>query len=505
VSSSPSAASTALDRTRARTWLWVSVASFVVSRLVYALHYGVRFEDSSLLNYMQFIDPLLLRTDLARSIYYLRDQPPLFNLFLGVVLKTSGAHATAVFQGVYLALGLSLVCSMYLLLVRLRVGPAFAAIVTLSFAVAPTTILYENWLFYTYPVAALLSASALFLHRFLVDRRLSDATAFFSLLAVIVLTRGIFHFAWLLLLLGALLIFCWTDRRHILLGAAGPAIVVAAFYLKTLLVFGTFLSGHSYQQMNFAVMTVSKLPEGRRQALIKQGLLSPVTTIEANGGTSFRKFAKYIPKYTATGIPLLDKRKKSTGYTNWQHGMVVDIATLFEKDARVVDRLHPELYWRSVSNNVRGYTMVSSHTFPFASNASPNAWKLGHLVRAHDRYLAGVKEAYQPSPGLAVGFLAAIAFGLAVCVRWLWRRCPRSDAAHVLTVGYALFNIVYVSAVTILFSYGDHNRYRFKVTPFYCLLLALLAHAAWRYATHSQRSALRANSERQDDTLLRRP
>ncbi len=467
---------------RTRTWLWVVIASFVVSRLVYALHYGVRFEDSSLLNYMQFIDPLLLRTDLARSIYYLRDQPPLFNLFLGVVLKISGAHANGVFQGIYLALGLSLACSMYLLLARLRVAPAFAALVPILFTVAPTTLLYENWLFYTYPVAALLSVSALFLHRFLVDRRLLDASVFFTLLAVIVLARGIFHFAWLLLLVGGLLIFCWAERRRILLAASIPTMFVAAFYLKTLLVFGTLLSGHAYQQINFAVMTVSRLPEGERQALIKAGVLTPVSTVQANGTTSFRPFAKYMPKYTPTGIPLLDMRKKSTGYTNWQHGMVVDIGALFDKDARVVDGLHPELYWQSVKNNLRRYAVVSSRTYPFVSNASANALKLGSLVRAHDRYLVGAEPPSQPAPGLTFGFLVAIAFALGVCVRWLWQRCPPTDAASVLTVGYVLFNIAYVSAVTILFSYGDHNRYRFKVTPFYCILLALLVQTVWRSA-----------------------
>jgi hypothetical protein len=30
-----------------------------------------------------------------------------------------------------------------------------------------------------------------------------------------------------------------------------------------------------------------------------------------------------------------------------------------------------------------------------------------------------------------------------------------------------------IAAITIVFSFGDHNRYRFKVTPFYYLLTAL--------------------------------
>jgi hypothetical protein len=36
-----------------------------------------------------------------------------------------------------------------------------------------------------------------------------------------------------------------------------------------------------------------------------------------------------------------------------------------------------------------------------------------------------------------------------------------------------LYCTLTVSLITILFSYGDHNRYRFKVSPFYCVFLVL--------------------------------
>jgi hypothetical protein len=32
---------------------------------------------------MQLIDPELLKTDLLTSLWYLREQPPFFNLFVG--------------------------------------------------------------------------------------------------------------------------------------------------------------------------------------------------------------------------------------------------------------------------------------------------------------------------------------------------------------------------------------------------------------------------------------
>lgn len=462
-----------------RRWLVVVVLCFIASRLFYAFFYGLRFEDNPLLDYMQYIDPALLRTDLARSLFYLRDQPPLFNLFLGVVLKVFGAHTTAAFHATYLGLGLALVTSMYLILVRVRVAPAFAALVAVLFTVAPTTVLYEHWLFYTYPVAALLSVSALFLHRFLAEKRLRDAVLFFSLLATIVLVRGIFHLVWLLALLAGLLMFSWPERRRILTAAAGPTLLVAAFYLKTFIVFGGLVSGQTYQQINFAGMTISHLPEKKRQALIKQGKVTPVTTAAIGDFTRLEQFEKYIPQRAPTGIPMLDQPKKSSGYTNWQHASTADIGALYARDAAVVHKLYPKLYRDSVVSNLSVYVMVSSYTFPFGSDGSKNEKKIRPLVEAHDHYFGGELERHKPALGLIVGFSLSIFFALALSIRWLWRRRPALDAPRVLTVAFGLFNILYVSAVTILFSWGDHNRYRFKVTPFYCILFAMLVYALW--------------------------
>lgn len=462
-----------------RRWLAIVVVCFVASRVFYSHHYGLKFEDNALLDYMQYIDPVLLRTDLARSIFYLRDQPPLFNLFLGVVLKVFGAHTNAAFHAAYFSLGLALVTSMYLVMVRVRLAPSFAALVAVLFTVAPTTVLYENWLFYTYPVAALLCVSALFLHRFLADKRLRDAVAFFTLLATIVLVRGIFHLVWLVALLVGLLIFSWPERRRILIGAAGPTLVVLAFYAKTFFVFGGLVSGQTYQQINFAGMTISHLPEKTRKKLIKAGKVTPVTTAAIGDFTPLKQFAPYIPKLEPTGIPMLDQEKKSSGYTNWQHASTANIGALYAKDALTVHRLYPKLYWESVWSNFTVYVMVSSYTFPFGSNGSPNEKKIRTLVRAHDHYVGGELKLHQKAVALMIGFPLAIAFAVATAVRWLWRRRPAADAPRALTVAFALFNILYVSAVTILFSWGDHNRYRFKVSPFYTILTAMLVYALW--------------------------
>jgi len=66
--------------------------AFVVSRvLAYAA--GVRMGLAPLDWYWQYLPLDWLQHDLLRGLYYMHDQPPLYNFYLGAVLQACGAHA----------------------------------------------------------------------------------------------------------------------------------------------------------------------------------------------------------------------------------------------------------------------------------------------------------------------------------------------------------------------------------------------------------------------------
>ena len=176
-----------------RRYLLALIACWIISRLIYLLYFGLRIDIGPLSSYLQYIDPALLRTSLLQSTFYLREQPPGFNLFLGIVLKIFGDHAVSAFQACYLGCGIGLAVVLFLLLRRLGALPPIAFFVAALFCLSPITILYENWLFYTYPLTFLLSLSALFLLRYRESARTLDAAVFFWILAAIVMSRGIFH------------------------------------------------------------------------------------------------------------------------------------------------------------------------------------------------------------------------------------------------------------------------------------------------------------------------
>src|SRR6185503_21391898 len=89
---------------------------FVVSRFVY-FRAGVRFNARTLHWLFQYIEVDLLRHDLVRSLWYLHAQPPLFNLYLGLVLKAFGRAHVGAFWVSYMLLGVAFHLSMYFLAV----------------------------------------------------------------------------------------------------------------------------------------------------------------------------------------------------------------------------------------------------------------------------------------------------------------------------------------------------------------------------------------------------
>jgi hypothetical protein len=457
-----------LDR---RLWGLIAVVGVVIaSRLIYRA-LGVRFSADPLDYYIQFLDPELLRHDLLRSLFYLRDQPPGFNAFVGVMLKLFPVHDAEAFGVLYFGAGLILAASLYGLMLRLGVRVWLAAAVTIGFVASPIAVLYENWLFYTFPLAVMLCASALFLHRWLSERRLKNAAIFFSLLALMVLWRNLCHPIWMLAVVAALLVVERGHRRTIALAALGPVLVVCALLVKHVIVFHTLFQGRPMQQMNLAALTSMRLPDAELRRLISEHslIISDVPLIAGPNG-----FRRYVPPQPKTGIPALDEEyKPKSGYPNWNASIYVAVGALYGADARWALRHRPALYVAAVRENLARYVLPSDQSDPFNTRAYQNRLALQPILTWWNRLLAWQRAPNRTPVAHVIGFPLLLVFALVVVVRG-WRR----ERALALTVAFALYSTLWVSTVTLLFSYGDHNRYRFKVSAFYCLFLALAVERA---------------------------
>jgi hypothetical protein len=465
-------------------WFLLLALVFALSRAVY-LALGVRPDTTPIGLYLQYIDPVLLRNHLWQSLLYLREQPPGFNLYLGLVLK-SPVHPEAIFLVIHLLMGLALAFSLLAVMMRLGVAGWLAFLLAALFTASPITVLYENWIFYEYPVMVSLIVAAWALERYIRAARFRDALIFFLSLAVVASVRGVFHLSWFLLLAAALL---WITRDHWrrgLCAAAVPALLLLAFYAKNYVMFGDLVPGQVYKKMNYADMVQQQAPREAIERLKREGRIGGILEIPAVV-TETPNYAKLVKQPPPTGIPLLDMPLKSTGADNWNSIWTARVADAYYRDAQVVARECPGLLWKQVRVNLRTYLRPATEVFPF--DEAHNAKCLRPFLDCYERITAGelVSEAdADPDQGpmawlTLVLVPACLAAGLVIAVRAFsnragWTPESRARCAAIL---FLLFNIAYDSAVTILFSTSDHNRYREEVAPLYIVLLGLLVTASW--------------------------
>src|SRR3954447_4595863 len=223
-------ASGARTRRRRRRYVLAIVAVFVVSRYIYWLA-GVRFDSWALTNSWQLLPADLLRNDLVRSLWYLHSQPPLFNAFVGVTLHFPHAHGLINIEFVLCTLALAI--AMFFTMLELAVPMSFAFATATLFAISPTTVVYENWMYYTYPVALMSVGAVWCFARYVRTKRVRYAAGVGTLLAMLALTRASYHLVFVAV--GAIVVIAVAPkvtRRRVFVAVGIPVLVVAALYVK---------------------------------------------------------------------------------------------------------------------------------------------------------------------------------------------------------------------------------------------------------------------------------
>ncbi|MFM8409055.1 MAG: hypothetical protein ACKOCT_02170 [Alphaproteobacteria bacterium] len=169
---------------------------FVASRIFVDRVLGLHFDPSALVWCMQFLDPVLLRDDLARSLWWLHAQPPLFNLFLGLGVKAFSERGPG-FGLLFRAASLALVLALHALLRRLGVRRGWALGACLLFLASPALFYCECWLYYTLFEALLLVLTCLGFARMVARPTTGRFAEFLAWPTLLCLLRSTFQPAWL--------------------------------------------------------------------------------------------------------------------------------------------------------------------------------------------------------------------------------------------------------------------------------------------------------------------
>src|SRR5262249_9113258 len=156
------------------------------------------------------------------AVFYQHTQPPLYNLYLALGLQFDEPHEFWVWSA--RAMGLVLHLALYGLIVRLGVRNWIAIFVAIAFAFSPASILCEPWLFYTFACAMLLACCGYWFHRAVASGRSLEIAIAFTWLALVLLTRSLFHVAWMVVAIVIALLGTRMKKR-VLIAAALPLLL----------------------------------------------------------------------------------------------------------------------------------------------------------------------------------------------------------------------------------------------------------------------------------------
>ena len=442
---------------------------------------GVRFDTSLMTWQWQFLDVDLLRNHLLQSLWYQHSQPPLFNLFLGLALKIAPHDYPLLLQAAFLLCGAALLLCLFRLMRRLGVSRLLSLLVCAFFAASPAFILYEHYLYYTFPLAAVMALAAVTLDAYRETRQTRLAIVFFALIFVQCALWSLFHILYFAAVAGIFIARGGKERKRLLAAAALPFLLLFGLYAKNYAVFGEF-SVSSWLGMNLARTSVLWLPPETRGEMIADGRLSAASRTEPfmPPGDYFDNVP--VPAKFAN-IPALARPVKSTGEINFNYYSYIAINKDYLHDDKVVIKADPKNYLFHGVLPAWGIYFTSASNY----NALTNRDKIRPMLALYDNLFSGAfpyldLPAYTPYLFLLFGLPAIFLYGITAALSPR-ARFPAISPAQKRLLLYLCLNILYVAVLGNTLERGENNRFRFVTDSFSLAILALaLTHGwnAWR-------------------------
>lgn len=467
------------DRTPARWWLCLGAWYALVH--VAALAAGVRFDRTPLIEYLHYLDPELLRTRLAESVWYLHVQPPFFNLFVGLVLKVT-PESGILFHALFLALGFTLYTGAFALQVRLGVRRPVAAVLCGLFVLSPSFLIFEHFLIYMLPCAAALVIAAVALHESLAKDSRRALAAFFVCLAVLCGTWTAFHLFYFIMVWAGLILLWRGRRRRALLFGAVPFLIIAGIYVKNYALFGEF-TACTVSGRNLWIMTAGNMRWEDKVRWVEEGKLSEVSLVNrwASLDVYGEEYLRVPPGFAE--IPALSEEHKSNGAVNYNHYGQIAVSRHYAEDGRYALLRAPRTYLISVALSVYRYFAPATER-PIAP---ANMAALQPLITIYDYAACGKWPGALPDDGMlrARGghppflFLLAglpLLFGFGMLLLYRGRRDSSAaglDGPGRIVLAFLLFHIAMIAGLGCGLDFTDGSRYRFTTDAFYLTLAGL--------------------------------
>jgi hypothetical protein len=442
---------------------------FVASRLALYLA-GLSFNFS--LDWMWLSDPADLQARLLQTLYYFHAFPPGMDLLSGILLKLGGSSAAVLAQITFWLFGLVLVQSLFYL-ARVS-GLSFRAslVVTFGFSLLPQSIYFEHLYLYEEPVAAMLCLSVALFHAALSRQSVRLWLAFFTVCALIGVTRSTFHLLWFVVMAGLTLWFNPPDvRRRIVLAATAPAVLLLGLYVKNLIVFDTF-GAFTYGPSSYAHVTVSRLPADVREQQVREHKLSPFATLSPYAGPR-----EYLQVFSGTAPthwpPQLTQLERPTVHApNFNHWVILEANRQRNFDAWHYMSTEPLGYATNALRGLRDLFAPSTEWHPYTGTERSPHYEHRRVLGSYEALANRVMHRFPVAPVGAYAFLPLVMIWTARRAWTLVRSEDRQTQALGAMLVLCLLNIGYVVAISSAFTFLESSRYRYQVESLIWLITA---------------------------------
>ena len=432
---------------------------------------GVRFDSRMFANAMQLADPVWLRADPGRSVWYLHTQPPGFNVLSAALLATGHEHAVA--QMLFHLVGLAMVLGAYAACRGLGLGRPAATVVAAVLAVRPDLLLYEHWYFYTFIEAAILVGILVAFTRWGPEPRTMQLLSVGVALTALAGLHALFGPWWLAGIAAILLRRVGLRRAAICVAPA--VLLIGAVMMKNWIVFD-HATMSSWQGTNLARITTNQLSERERRRLVASGELSR-SALEPSWSIHWDDPSVPHPK-VAVGPPakiaVLDAPRKPTGgEANYNHRWYLARYDSDLANATWVIRHRPGVWLRGMWRSWGIYFNPSDDNLRMIDNldavsAYRTVWRVP-MVQPRTS-LGQFDPSWERDSWRGVQFGEIVASVLAAAALWLrrWRR-RRSGSAITppewLSLAFVTWCVVGTAVVANAVELGENNRFRLAVVP----------------------------------------
>jgi 4-amino-4-deoxy-L-arabinose transferase-like glycosyltransferase len=400
-----------------------------------------------------------LKSDLWRSVWHLHAQPPLYNIYGGLMAKAlgprhlQGLHFANILFGGLLS-GLTYVVA-YTVSRRFRFSIVVAALLALN----PALFLYEAHMLYDVMTAFLVVLSCAWLAFHALRPRVAWLVLFILTVNLLILCRSMFHVALLAPLAPLACLLAGRRWKRLLAFSLVIGILSVGWYAKNLAQFG-FFGSSSWSGMNLWRVAWAYYTPDELDALVGRGIVHPVTAkVEA-----FEKPSLFVAhgfrETSDVRVLALD---------NYNNVNIPAIADMYGTSALRLIRHDPRHYLRNVGKAYRMFCRPSSKLrFLDANREKIRALDgvASDLLQGY-RWLGGDKKRPERHCNSFVFFLLPAAMALlAVSAARACRGSVSLWVAHIRSQSVLVFLgliVGYVCLVGCTHELGETDRFKFSV------------------------------------------